>query len=127
MRSNRRKNDFLSEGGAAWDLTENTVEMHDVIGNLKRAVEGSRERGIPVLFGPMVYTEEDYANEALHRRTGINRMTANLCCEGAADGAGPQRADSAARPIVAYQSGKGDRASLSPPSSAALPLTLRMT
>jgi ureidoacrylate peracid hydrolase len=67
-------NDFLSEGGAAWDLTKNTVQMHDVIGNLKRAIEGARERGIPVLFGPMAYTEEDYANEGLHRRTGINRI-----------------------------------------------------
>lgn len=67
-------NDFLSEGGAAWDLTKNTVQMHDVVGNLKRAIEGARERGIPVLFGPMAYTEEDYANEALHRRTGINRI-----------------------------------------------------
>jgi ureidoacrylate peracid hydrolase len=67
-------NDFLSEGGAAWDLTKNTVQMHDVVDNLKRAIEGARERGIPVLFGPMAYTEEDYANEALHRRTGINRI-----------------------------------------------------
>lgn len=67
-------NDFLSEGGAAWDLTKNTVQMHDVIGNLKRAIEGARERQIPVLFGPMAYTEEDYANEGLHRRTGINRI-----------------------------------------------------
>lgn len=67
-------NDFLSEGGAAWDLVQITVKMHDVVENLKRAIEGARERGIPVLFGPMAYTEEDYANEALHRRTGINRI-----------------------------------------------------
>lgn len=25
-------NDFLSEGGAAWDLTRNTVQLHDVVG-----------------------------------------------------------------------------------------------
>lgn len=67
-------NDFLSEGGAAWDLTKNTVRKHDVVGNLRRAIEGARERGIPVLYGPMAYTEEDYAEKQLHRRSGINRI-----------------------------------------------------
>ena len=67
-------NDFLSEGGAAWDLAKNTVKLHDVVGNLRRAIEGARERGIPVLFGPMAYTEEDYADKELHRRSGINRI-----------------------------------------------------
>jgi ureidoacrylate peracid hydrolase len=66
-------NDFLSEGGADWDLTHNTVRMHDVIGHLRMAIEGARERGIPVLFGPMAYTAEDYADERLQRRSGINR------------------------------------------------------
>lgn len=66
-------NDFLSEGGADWEMTKTTVEMNDVIAHLKVAIEGARERGIPVLFGPMAYTEEDYANEQLHRRSGINR------------------------------------------------------
>ena len=68
-------NDFLSEGGAAWDLTKNTVEtLHNVIPNLKRAIEGSRAAGIKVLFGPMAYTEEDYAEHQLQRRSGINRI-----------------------------------------------------
>ncbi len=67
-------NDFLSEGGAGWEMTKNTVKLHDVVGNLKRAIEGARERGIPVLFGPMAYTEEDYADKELHRRSGINRI-----------------------------------------------------
>lgn len=67
-------NDFLSEGGAAWEMTKTTVEMNDVIGNLKSAIEGARGRGIPVLFGPMAYTEEDYAGEQLQRKSGINRL-----------------------------------------------------
>ncbi len=67
-------NDFLSEGGAAWEMTKHTVKLHDVVGNLKTAIEGARARGIPVLFGPMAYTEEDYADAALHRRSGINRL-----------------------------------------------------
>ena len=67
-------NDFLSEGGAGWELTENTVKMNDVIGHLRLALEGARARGVRVLFGPMAYTEEDYANEQLQRRSGINRL-----------------------------------------------------
>ncbi len=66
-------NDFLSEGGADWEMTKTTVEMNNVIGHLKVAIEGARERGIPVLFAPMAYTEEDYAGEHLHRRSGVNR------------------------------------------------------
>jgi ureidoacrylate peracid hydrolase len=66
-------NDFLSEGGAAWELTKSTVKLHDVVGNLKRAIEGARAERVPVIFGPMAYTEEDYADNKLHRRSGINR------------------------------------------------------
>jgi ureidoacrylate peracid hydrolase len=67
-------NDFLSEGGAAWEMTKVTVELNNVIQNLKRAIEGARKAGIPVLFGPMAYTEEDYADEKLQHRCGINRL-----------------------------------------------------
>jgi nicotinamidase-related amidase len=67
-------NDFLSEGGAGWEITKNTVRLHDVVSNLKRAIQGARERSVPVLFGPMAYTEEDYADNELHRRSGINRI-----------------------------------------------------
>ena len=67
-------NDFLSEGGAAWEMTKSTVQLHDVVGNLKKSIEGARARDIPVLMGPMAYTEEDYAQHALHRRSGINRF-----------------------------------------------------
>ena len=67
-------NDFLSEGGAGWDLTKTTVEKNDVVGHLKSAIEGARAHGLPVLFGPMAYTREDYADEQLQRRSGINRL-----------------------------------------------------
>ena len=67
-------NDFLSEGGADWENTKTTVTTNNVISNLKCAIEGARERGIPVLFGPMAYTAEDYADRELHRRSGINRI-----------------------------------------------------
>jgi ureidoacrylate peracid hydrolase len=71
-------NDFLSEGGAAWEMTKLTVQKNNVVENMKRAIEGARGRGIPVLMGPMAYTEEDYANEELQRRSGINRIMFEL-------------------------------------------------
>ena len=67
-------NDFLSEDGAAWELTKTTVEMNDVVDNLKAVMEGARQRGVPVFLGPMAYTEEDYADAELQRRSGINRI-----------------------------------------------------
>ncbi len=67
-------NDFLSEGGAAWELTKNTVKMNNVIENLQQLIAGARAKGIPVFYGPMAYTEEDYADEHLQKRSGINRM-----------------------------------------------------
>lgn len=67
-------NDFLSEGGAGWEMTKMTVRLHDVIGNLKQVIDGARERAVPVFFAPMAYTEEDYRDHELHRRSGINRV-----------------------------------------------------
>ena len=67
-------NDFLSEGGAGWEITKGTVKKNDVVENLKRLIAGAREHGVPVVFGPMAYTEEDYADQELQRRSGINRL-----------------------------------------------------
>ncbi|MFD1733629.1 cysteine hydrolase family protein [Deinococcus malanensis] len=67
-------NDFLSEGGAAWEMTKSTVQSVGVVENLKQAIHGARVYGLPVLLGPMAYTEEDYADHHLQRRTGINRV-----------------------------------------------------
>ncbi|MFN6945517.1 MAG: isochorismatase family protein, partial [Cytophagaceae bacterium] len=68
-------NDFLSEGGAAWDLTKNTVKtINNVVPNLKKVIEEARSRGIKILYGPMAYTEEDYAEHNLQKRSGINRL-----------------------------------------------------
>jgi ureidoacrylate peracid hydrolase len=67
-------NDFLSEGGAAWEMSKSTVERNHVVENLRRVIDGARDRGVAVLFAPMAYTEEDYADRELHRRSGINRV-----------------------------------------------------
>lgn len=67
-------NDFLSEGGAGWEMVKTTVNMNNVVSNLQRLIEGARSRRIPVLFGPMAYVEADYADKALQRRSAINRI-----------------------------------------------------
>ncbi len=67
-------NDFLSEGGAAWDLTKGTVKKNDVVASLRRVIDGAHEHGLTVLFGPMAYTEEDYADQERHRRSGVHRI-----------------------------------------------------
>ena len=67
-------NDFLHEDGAAWELTKTTVKKNDVVASLARVAAGARAAGVPVLFGPMAYTQEDYADQELQRRSGINRV-----------------------------------------------------
>lgn len=67
-------NDFLADGGAAWELTAATVRSNDVIANLRRAIDAAHGRRLPVLFGPMAFTEGDYAAEQLQRRSGMNRL-----------------------------------------------------
>jgi ureidoacrylate peracid hydrolase len=67
-------NDFLHQDGAAWEMTKSTVNKNDVVAQLARLAAGAREAGVPVLFGPMAYTEEDYTQHQLHRRSGINRL-----------------------------------------------------
>ena len=67
-------NDFLSEGGAAWDLTEGVVKKHDVVGHLRAAIDAAHAHGIPVLFAPMAFTRSDYDDQQLQRRSGVNRL-----------------------------------------------------
>ena len=67
-------NDFLHEDGAAWAMTKSTVKKNDVVAQLARLAEGARAAGVPVLFGPMAYTEEDYTQQNWQRRSGINRL-----------------------------------------------------
>ena len=42
--------------------------------SLRRVIDGAHEGGVAVLFAPMAYTEEDYADQELHRRSGIHRV-----------------------------------------------------
>ncbi len=67
-------NDFLHEEGAAWEMTKSTVKKNDVLAQLARLTPGARAADVPVIFGPMAYTAEDYADQELQRRSGINRL-----------------------------------------------------
>jgi ureidoacrylate peracid hydrolase len=67
-------NDFLSEGGAAWDVTKRVVEKHDVVGHLQEAIAGARARRVPVLFAPMAFTAADYGDGTLQTRSTVNRV-----------------------------------------------------
>lgn len=71
-------NDFLSEGGAGWGMTEGTVTKHDVVGHLRQAIDGARAHGVPVLYAPMAFVAEDYTDQELQRRTGIGRIMFEL-------------------------------------------------
>ncbi len=71
-------NDFLSEGGAGWEMTEGTVTKHDVVGHLRQAIEAARGHGVPVLHAPMAFVAADYADQELQRRSGIGRIMFEL-------------------------------------------------
>jgi len=62
-------NDFLHEKGAAWEMTKSTVKKNDVVAQLARLTQGARASGVPVIFGPMAYTAEDYADQSFSPRT----------------------------------------------------------
>jgi nicotinamidase-related amidase len=71
-------NDFLSEGGKAYPLVKDELDRIGVIENLKRLLSGARERGLPIIFAPMSYTEEDFTTwkhlSGIHKEMYDNRM-----------------------------------------------------
>jgi len=56
------QNDFLSQGGAVWDLVGDQVKKNDVVNKLKKIKEIAKESGITVFYSPHYYTEEEYKN-----------------------------------------------------------------
>ena len=45
-----------------------------MVAQLARLTQGARAAVVPVICGPMAYTAEDYADQELQRRSGINRL-----------------------------------------------------
>lgn len=56
------QNDFLSEGGAVWDLVGNEVKKYNIVEKLQMLLEAAKKRGMPVFFSPHYYTENEYSS-----------------------------------------------------------------
>ena len=56
------QNDFLSEGGAVWDLVGEDVVKNNVVENLIKLRNAATEAGIPIFYSPHYYTEYEYEN-----------------------------------------------------------------
>ena len=54
------QNDFLSEGGAIWDLVGSEVKRNDVVKKLVSIKQAAKEANIPVFYSPHHYTENKY-------------------------------------------------------------------
>lgn len=54
------QNDFLSEGGAVWDLVGDEVKKYDVVNKLKKIKQIGEEYGLSIFYSPHYYTEEEY-------------------------------------------------------------------
>ena len=54
------QNDFLSEGGAVWDLVGSEVTKYDVVNKLQRIRQAAKDVQIPVFYSPHYYTEDEY-------------------------------------------------------------------
>jgi nicotinamidase-related amidase len=71
-------NEFFSAGGKGYLNFKEEFDRIGTLENIKRLLAGARERGIPVFFAPMSYTEEDYTSwthlSGIHREMYENRM-----------------------------------------------------
>ena len=56
------QNDFLSEGGAVWDLIGVEVKKYKVVEKLQTLRQIANEVEIPVFYSPHYYTEDEYKN-----------------------------------------------------------------
>ncbi len=54
------QNDFVSEGGAVWDLVGSEVQKYNVVEKLKQLRQIAKKVGIPVFYSPHTYTENEY-------------------------------------------------------------------
>ncbi len=54
------QNDFLSEGGAVWDLVGDGVKETKVVEHLVDLRKAAGAAGVPVFYSPHYYTDEEY-------------------------------------------------------------------
>ena len=56
------QNDFLSEGGAVWDLVGKEVRKNNVVQKLQQLIQVAKSIRVPVIYSPHYYTDEEYQN-----------------------------------------------------------------
>ena len=56
------QNDFLSKGGAVWDLIGTEVKKYKVVEKLQTLKQIAKEIKMPVFYSPHYYTEDEYKN-----------------------------------------------------------------
>ena len=55
------QNDFLSEGGVAWDLVGDGVKSTKVVEHLVELREAAKKAGMPVFYCPHYYSDNEFA------------------------------------------------------------------
>src|SRR5262249_18610092 len=53
------QNDFLSPGGAAWELVKNSLARNNTIENIESLLRAARDGGYPVFVSPHYYYRTD--------------------------------------------------------------------
>ena len=53
------QNDFLSPGGAVWELIEDSLAANDTIANIEALLRAAQEGGYPVFISPHYYYPAD--------------------------------------------------------------------
>ena len=77
------QNDFLSEGGAVWDLVGSEVKKYNVAKKLERLISAAKDVGMLVFYSPHYYTENEYqtwkhlnfVEKVMHERKMFNKGT----------------------------------------------------
>lgn len=67
------QNDFISEGGAAWELVGEEVVREKVVEHQVELRKVAKEVGIHVFYSPHMYTEQDYKTWPRDKMNGIDK------------------------------------------------------
>jgi len=67
------QNDFISPGGAAWDLVGEEVQRDKVVEHQVELRKVAKEVGIRVFYSPHMYTEQDYRTWPREKLNAIDK------------------------------------------------------
>ena len=72
------QNDFISPGGAAWDLVGEEVKRDKVVEHQVELRKVAKEVGIHVFYSPHMYTEQDYKTWPREKLNAIDKAMFSL-------------------------------------------------